>query len=164
MQRPFAYASLNRLCVHRRIFSYASLSCFLHASYASVFNIAWYGLKPLALGMSDVSKAPVLNDGIFFNNFEEGKVGYQPERLGPYSSTFNPGYDPTLPLYETWPLFDGIKAAFSDNYKQLDNKWKQVKDNTVQIDIGKQKEDVVWLSRNNGSDLKSNFENLFCDE
>jgi beta-galactosidase len=31
--------------------------------------------------------------------------------MGPYCSTFNPGYDPNLPLYEPWPMFDAIRAA-----------------------------------------------------
>ena len=35
----------------------------------------------------------------------------QPERIGPFSTTVNPGYDPSLPLYKTWPMFDAIKAA-----------------------------------------------------
>ncbi|MFQ7503216.1 MAG: hypothetical protein ACLRMJ_09165 [Alistipes finegoldii] len=32
--------------------------------------------------------------------------GVQPERLGPYTTTFNPGYDPRLPLYRPWALFE----------------------------------------------------------
>ena len=83
------------------------------AAFCSVFNLAWYGLKPLPIGLKDTTKAPELTDGIFFGNYEEGKPGIQPERLGPYSSTFNPGYDPNLPLYEPWPMFDAIKAAYA---------------------------------------------------
>lgn len=83
------------------------------ASFCSVFNLAWYALKPLPLGLADVTKAPELSDGIFFGKYKEGKPGMQPERLGPYSSTFNPGYDKKLPLYEPWPMFDAIKAAFA---------------------------------------------------
>ncbi|SEK79814.1 glycoside hydrolase family 2 protein [Parapedobacter koreensis] len=84
------------------------------ASYRSVFNLAWYGLKPLAIGLKDTSKAPTLDDGIYFAAFQEGTPGVQPERLGPYTTTFNPGYDPALPLYETWPLFDAIQDAAAD--------------------------------------------------
>ena len=80
------------------------------ASYASVFNIAWYGLKPLEFGLKDITRAPLPMDGIFFPPFREGVPGMQPERLGPYTSTINPGYDPTLPLYSPWPMFDAIKA------------------------------------------------------
>lgn len=131
-----------------------------NASYASVFNLAWYGLKPLALGLVDISRVPTLEDGIFFNEFVEGKPGYQPERIGAYSSTFNPGYDPTLPLYETWPLFDAVKAAYSDNYEQLNNVWKQYKDNTVKVNPSKEKKSMVWLSGDLYSKLKIKFENL----
>lgn len=81
------------------------------ASYGTVFNMVWYGLKPLPLGKRDITKAPTLDDGIFFNNYKEGVPGVQPERIGPYSSTLNPGYDPNLPLYETWPMFDALRAA-----------------------------------------------------
>ncbi len=84
------------------------------ASYRSVFNLVWYGLKPLEFGLSDTGRAPEPADGIFFKPFREGEPGVQPERLGPYTSTLNPGYDPGLPLYRTWPLFDAIRAGFSD--------------------------------------------------
>jgi len=83
------------------------------ASYVSVFNIAWYGLQPLPFGKRNLTTAPALNDGIHFANYKEGVYGVQPERMGPYCSTFNPGYDPTLPLYRAWPMFDAIKAANS---------------------------------------------------
>ena len=82
------------------------------ASYASVFNIGWYSLKPLALGLADTTKKPTVDDGIFITApYVEGKPGVQPERIGPYGTTFNPGYDPSLPLYDPWPMFDAIKAA-----------------------------------------------------
>ncbi len=81
------------------------------ASYRSVFNVVWYGLQPLPLGLPDVSKPPTLQDGVFFPAFVENQPGVQPERLGPYCTTLNPFYDPGLPLYKTWPLFDAIKDA-----------------------------------------------------
>ena len=82
-------------------------------SYLSVFNLAWYGLKPLPLGHANQGHPPTVDNGIVFGPYQEGKPGVQPERLGPYCSTFNPGYDPALPLYATWPLYDAIKAVFS---------------------------------------------------
>ena len=85
----------------------------LNASYSSIFNLAWYALKPLEIGLTDVKRYSIPTDGIFFPEFMEGIPGVQPERLGPYTTTFNPGYDPRLPLYSTWPLFDAVKAAFS---------------------------------------------------
>ncbi|MDR1408652.1 MAG: membrane dipeptidase [Tannerella sp.] len=81
------------------------------ASYVSVFNIAWYALQPLPFGKRDLTAPPALSDGIHFAAYRENMPGVQPERMGPYSSTFNPGYDPSLPLYRTWPMFDAIKAA-----------------------------------------------------
>ncbi len=84
-----------------------------NASYSCVFNLAWYALKPLPFGKRDLTKAPSLDDGIFFGEYEEGRPGYQPERLGPYSSTFNPGYDPALPLWDAWPMYDAVRAAFA---------------------------------------------------
>ncbi|WP_051697827.1 glycoside hydrolase family 2 protein [Prevotella sp. 10(H)] len=82
----------------------------LNASYSCIFNLAWYALQPLNLGMKDTSRPPVADDGIFFG-FEEGGYGMQPERLGPYTTTLNPGYDASLPLYRTWPLFEAVRNA-----------------------------------------------------
>lgn len=81
------------------------------ASYTTIFNMVWYALKPLSLGKKEISTAPTLADGIFFGSYVEGQPGVQPERIGPYSTTLNPGYDPNLPLYDTWPLYDAIRAA-----------------------------------------------------
>ena len=82
------------------------------ASFSTIFNMAWYGLKPLPLGKEDLTVAPTVEaDGIFFNEFVEGVPGVQPERVGPYCTTFNPGYDPNLPLYEEWPLFAALRSA-----------------------------------------------------
>jgi len=82
------------------------------ASYASVFNMAWYALKPLPIGKKDLTTTPSLTeDGVFFTNYKEGVPGIQPERMGPYCTTFNPGYDPTLPVYDPWPMYDAMRAA-----------------------------------------------------
>lgn len=82
------------------------------ASYVSVFNMAWYGLQPLAIGKKDLSAPPSpADDGVFFPDYREGVPGIQPERMGPYCTTFNPGYDPSLPLYSPWPMYDAMRAA-----------------------------------------------------
>lgn len=81
--------------------------------YLSVFNLAWYGLKPLPLGHANQKNAPTVENGIIFPDYQEGKPGVQPERLGPYCTTFNPGYDPNLPMYSTWPMYDAIKSAYA---------------------------------------------------
>ncbi|WP_163325386.1 glycoside hydrolase family 2 protein [Draconibacterium mangrovi] len=89
------------------------------ASYASVFNIIWYGLKPLPFGLKDTSRPSIPEDGIFFPEYQEGIPGMQPERLGPYTSTVNPGYDPGLPLYDPWPMFHAIQAINSNPQKNF---------------------------------------------
>jgi len=96
------------------------------AIYRSVFNLVWYGLKPLPLGLKDTTKAPAINDGVYFTSYVEGQPGVQPERLGPYSTTLNPGYDPSLPLYQPWPLFYAIKDAGAATLPAAD-KWEPVK-------------------------------------
>jgi hypothetical protein len=75
-------------------------------------NLARYGLKPLEFGLVDTTRIPGLDDGIFFPEFRDGVPGIQPERLAPYSSTLNPGYDKRLPLYKPSPLFDSVKAVY----------------------------------------------------
>jgi hypothetical protein len=85
-----------------------------NGDYRSVFNLVWYGLQPLPLGLPDETKVPTLDDGIFFPPLVEGQPGVQPERLGPYCTTLNPGYDPSLPLYKPWPMFTAIKDASAE--------------------------------------------------
>jgi beta-galactosidase len=44
-----------------------------------------------------MTKGPSLeDDGIRFPEYKEGIPGVQPERIGSYSTTFNPGYDPSV--------------------------------------------------------------------
>ncbi|WP_051523037.1 glycoside hydrolase family 2 protein [Prevotella sp. P6B4] len=81
------------------------------AAYSTVFNMVWYALQPLPLGKRDVTKAPTMTDGVFFGPYVEGLPGVQPERIGPYCTTLNPGYDPHLPLYKPWPLYAALRAA-----------------------------------------------------
>jgi hypothetical protein len=95
------------------------------ANYQSVFNIVWYGIQPLPLGKADLTKAPSLDEGIFFGKYREGVPGMQPERLGPYVSTLNPGYDPALPLYRPWPMFNAIHDA---NLKVQNSPWANLPD------------------------------------
>lgn len=85
-----------------------------HLAYFSPSLLAWYGLEHLNLGYRDFSRLPTLKDGVHFTReFAEGKPGMQPERLPPYTTTFNPGYDPELPLYKPLPMFDAMKAALA---------------------------------------------------
>lgn len=96
------------------------------ASFSTIFNMAWYGLKPLPLGKKDISTKPsIYDDGIFFTDYVEGIPGVQPERIGSYSTTFNPGYDPNLPLYDEWPLFSALRAANAPG-KPAYSKWANI--------------------------------------
>ncbi len=110
-----AFHSIEERMKGAAIEAYSQLKAQLSAgfSYVSVFNLAWYSLKPLPLGHAHLQKTPMAENGIFFSGYQEGKPGVQPERLGPYCTTFNPGYDPGLQLYTPWPMYDAIKAVFS---------------------------------------------------
>lgn len=82
-------------------------------SYYSPSEVCWFGLEHMNLGYHDFSRLPNLSDGIFTGKaYEEGKPGYQYERIPPYVTTFNPGLDPSLPLYKPLPMFNALKAAF----------------------------------------------------
>jgi beta-galactosidase len=131
----------------------------LGASYVSVFNMAWYALKPLPFGKRNLSAPPALTeDGIFFTHYKEGVPGIQPERIGPYCSTFNPGYDPNLPLYETWPMFDALRAANAPGGPAW-SKWAEVSslENEKAVTAEKNYEQAVFIGKDN-SNLKATFD------
>ena len=125
------------------------------ASYSTVFNMAWYGLKPLALGDGD---------GIVFGPYREGEFGIQPERLGAFCTTFNPGYDPALPLYDEWPLYEAMRAANAPEGPAA-SKWSVNNENRVVIPegnaaaIGASYERVLFAGRDD-SQLKQVLEGL----
>jgi beta-galactosidase len=127
----------------------------LGASYVSTFNIAWYALKPLPLGKRNLTTVPSLtDDGIFFTDYVEGVQGVQPERIGSYCTTFNPGYDPNLPLYETWPMYDAIRAANAPDAPAW-SKWATVARETKESDVERPKQytSMVFIGEE-GSNLK----------
>ena len=80
-------------------------------AFFSPSELAWYGLEQLPFGYRDHTRVPNLNDGIFFGPFVEGKPGIQIERLPPYVMSFNPGFDPALPLYKPLPMFEAMRDA-----------------------------------------------------
>ncbi|KAA6350128.1 Beta-galactosidase [termite gut metagenome] len=85
-----------------------------YLAYYSPSEVSWFGVEHLNLGYTDYSRLPNLKDGIFSQRpYEEGKPGYQYERIPPYVTTFNPGLDPSLPLYKPLPMFEALKAALS---------------------------------------------------
>lgn len=131
----------------------------LDACYASIFNLAWYGTQPLEIGLDDTTRPVEAADGIWFAPYAEGVPGVQPERLGPYTTTFNPGYDPRLPLYRPWALFYGVQAAFSDTYAALPNRWA-VRKHTEIAEPVPEARDVVWISADGESKTRAQFEEL----
>ena len=100
-----------------------------YLAYFSPSEVCWFGIEHMNLGYHDFSRLPNLNDGIFPSKpYEEGKPGYQFERIPPYVTTFNPGLDPKLPLYKPLPMFEAMKAALAqpqpkasawDSYKEI---------------------------------------------
>jgi hypothetical protein len=82
-------------------------------TYCSIWNIGFYGVEQLPLGKSDLSKPATRDEGIFLTaEYKEGKPGVQPERIPPYSTQYNPGYDPGLPLYRPLSSFFAAKAGY----------------------------------------------------
>ncbi len=93
------------------------------AAFCSVWNVSFYGVELLPLGLTDLSKAPSRDDGVYFTApYEEGKPGIQPERIPAYGTHYNPGYDPNYPLYKPEALYYAVKAAFHQPFP-LPNKW-----------------------------------------
>ena len=85
-----------------------------YLAYYSPSEVCWFGLEHMNLGYHDFSRLPNLSDGIFAGKpYEEGKPGYQYERIPPYVTTFNPGLDSSLPLYKPLPMFNALKAALN---------------------------------------------------
>ena len=87
-------------------------------AYFSASELAWFGLEHLPLGYRDFKRLPTQADGVFFRPFEEGQPGMQPERIASYSTTFNPGFDPALPLYKPLAMFEAMKAALAKDGPQ----------------------------------------------
>ncbi len=91
-------------------------------AYYSPSEVSWFGIEHMNLGYSDYSRLPDENDGIFAGKpYEEGKPGYQIERIPPYVTTFNPGLDPSLPLYKPLPMFEALKAALHGEPSKWDH-------------------------------------------
>ena len=88
-------------------------------AYFSPSEVCWFGIEHLNLGYHDFSRLPNLQDGVFPQKpYQEGKPGYQFERIPPYVTTFNPGLDPKLPLYKPLPMFEAYKAAMAQPQAQ----------------------------------------------
>ncbi len=89
------------------------------ADISNVWNLVWHALKPLPLGLKNESEKNLkLTDGVFFGPYVEGKPVIQPERIAPFSLTVNPGFDPSLPLYNPYPLFTAMQSAMAPDGTQ----------------------------------------------
>lgn len=84
-----------------------------HLASFSLAELVWFGLRSVPFGYRDSSRFPTREDGVFFAPFREGVPGMQPERLPPFVSTLNPGFDPAYPLYEPLGLFYAHRAAMA---------------------------------------------------
>lgn len=85
-----------------------------HLTYFSASETVWFGLEHLHFGYHDFTRLPTEQDGVFFTRpYQEGEPGMQPERLPPFVSTLNPGWDPALPLYKPLAMFEAMKAALA---------------------------------------------------
>lgn len=94
-------------------------------AYYSASETAWFGVEHLNFGYRDFTRLPGKEDGVFFTKpFAEGKPGIQPERLPPYVTTLNPGWDSSLPLYEPLAMFHAQKAALAKDGPQP-SPWSQ---------------------------------------
>lgn len=83
-------------------------------AFFSASETVWFGLEHLPFGYRDFTRLPDADDGVVFTApFREGKPGWQVERIPPYVTTLNPGWDPALPLYRPLPMFDAMKAALA---------------------------------------------------
>ena len=92
-------------------------------AYYSPSEVCWFGIEHQNIGYHDYSRLPELTDGVFAGlPYTEGKPGYQLERIPPYVSTFNPGLDPSLPVYKPLPMFEALQAALSAK-EPLPSKW-----------------------------------------
>jgi beta-galactosidase len=81
-------------------------------AYFSASETVWFGLEHLPFGCSDFTRPPSREDGVLFEGVsQEGKFGMQVERLPPYVSTLNPGWDASLPLYKPLAMFEAQRAA-----------------------------------------------------
>lgn len=82
-------------------------------TFFSASETVWFGLEHLAMGLRDFTRLPNRSDGVFFGPYVEGQPGAQLERIPPYMSTLNPGWDPDLPLYKALAMFEAMKAALA---------------------------------------------------
>lgn len=93
-------------------------------AYFSPSEVCWFGIEHLNYGYSDFSRLPNKDDGIFpLKKYEEGKPGYQFERIPPYIFTVNAGIDKNLPFMRPLAHYTALKAALAGKPCE----WSEVK-------------------------------------
>lgn len=80
-------------------------------NFFSASEMVWFGLEQLPFGYRTNERLPNKTDGIFFPNYVENVPGVQIERLPPYVTTLNPGFDPELPAFKPMAMYQAMKAA-----------------------------------------------------
>ncbi len=92
-----------------------------HLAYFSPSEVCWFGIEHLPYGYKDFSRLPNLDDGIFPKKpYEEGKPGYQFERIPPYIFTINPALDKSLPFMRPLAHYKALKAALKNEPCEFD--------------------------------------------
>ena len=98
----------------------------------SASEMVWFGLQQLPLGYRTDERLPDKTDGVFFPNYVEGVPGVQIERLPPYVTTLNPGFDPSLPPFKPMAMYDAMKAALDPRGPQP-CPWDKIPDVTKRV-------------------------------
>jgi beta-galactosidase len=80
-------------------------------AFFSASEMVWFGLEQLPFGYHTDARLPDKTDGVFFPNYVEDVPGVQIERLPPYVTTLNPGFDPSLPAFRPLAMYAAMKAA-----------------------------------------------------
>jgi len=80
-------------------------------NFFSASEMVWFGLEQLPFGYRTDERLPDKTDGVFFPNYAENVPGVQIERLPPYVTTLNPGFDPSLPPFKPMAMYEAMKAA-----------------------------------------------------
>lgn len=121
-------------------------------AYFSASETGWFGLEHLPLGYRDFDRLPNGQDGVFFSRpHREGEPGMQPERIPPYVTTLNPGWDPRLPLYKALPMFAAEKAALAN--PPLPCPWPRQADVPKSVTVAKPQFDQVGFVGNRSAML-----------
>ena len=130
-------------------------------TYCSVWNLGYYAVEELPFGLSDLSKAPTKDQGVFFTaEYVEGKPGSQIERIPPYGNHYNPGYDSSMPLYKPLPMFHAIKAAYHQPETEA-CEWdhRQVYETPAAPKIENPEKEVLFIGEE-GGDLFFNLKSI----